>query len=527
MKVIKPNTIAYPDGSFSRGTIGTYFNNLGVMQTAGIDVPRFTYNPTTKAFEGLLIETASTNLLTYSSQFDNAAWAKAATTITTNIIDSPDGTANADKLVEDSSSSSHDIRQLYTGTVSTTYIFSFYAKAAGRSVIDIFIGGIGVSANYNLTNGTVSGTGASILAVNNGWYRCSITATTTSGSAAFNPIIILNNGITTNYTGDGISGIYLWGAQLEAGAKATSYIATTSASVPRNTDVITGTGLIYTTATDPNPLYSSGTTYGLNAVVRYNSVIYQSLQATNINHQPDTSSLWWIELYADNMHAAFDIQTSTVSSAVTSMTFVVKPGSFDSAALINLETALIEIAVSDDNTKQLVYNSSAGLADSTLQDWYQYFFYDPLVHRTQVVFYNIPPYTEAVVTIRLSGSALSIISVAQAIFGTIASLGGTQYGAQAGIVDYSRKDTDEFGTISFTKRAFSKRLTADIYINNAELNRIQNYLYNIRATPTVWIASDDPQLEEVSIIWGFYRDFSTTISYPSHSLCNLQIEGLT
>jgi len=540
MKVIKPNTIAYPDGSFSRGTIGTYFDAAGIIQTAGIDVPRFTYNPTTLAFEGLLIEPASTNLLLYSAQFDNAAWVPfGAKNIVANSTVAPDGTATADTLSDVSSVAFQGITQSTTVSTGTqAYTASCYVRktTGGTSAtfgLNFGISGgtsVAVNARFNTDTGITIGGSGIVQDCGIYWrFSCSVTNNNTAGNTSLSLGIFPSTG-TYNSGSDVVTAtgsVILWGAQVEAGTKATSYIATTSASVPRNTDVITGTGLIYTTATDPNPLYSSGTTYALDAVVRYNGVIYQSLQASNTNHQPDISPTWWIELYADNMHAAFDIQTSTISSAITSMTFVVKPGSFDSAALINLETALVQIAVSDDNTKQLVYNSSAGLADSTLQDWYQYFFYDPLVHRTQVVFYNIPPYTEAVVTIRLSGSALSIISIAQAIFGTIASLGGTQYGAQAGIVDYSRKDTDEFGTISFTKRAFSKRLTADIYINNAELNRIQNYLYNIRATPTVWIASDDPQLEEVSIIWGFYRDFSTTISYPSHSLCNLQIEGLT
>lgn len=532
MKVIKPNTISYPDGSFSRGTIGTYFDSTGVLQTAAIDVPRFTYNPATLAFEGLLVEPARTNLFTYSSQFEDAAWTKTNVTIATNASVAPDNTTTAESLVTTVAGGALS-QTTAAFTAGSKVTITFFVKKFSSNFIRMDIGGL-VSCWFNLltaspaTNTAGSGNvlfnSSSIQKINNNWYRCKVTVNT---AVVTTLAIAISATDTDNSTSSVNSSCYLWGAQAEVGSTATSHIVTTATTILRNTDVITGTGLIYTTVTDSTAVYSSGTTYAADALVRYNAVIYQSLQATNVNHQPDISPTWWIELYADNMHAAFDTQTSTISSAITSMTFVVKPGSFDSAALINLETALVEIAVSDDNTKQLVYNSSAGLADNTLQDWYQYFFYDPLVHRTQVVFYNIPPYTEAVVTIRLSGSALSIISVAQAIFGTIASLGGTQYGAQAGIVDYSRKDTDEFGTTTFTKRAFSKRLTADIYINNSELNRVQNYLYNIRATPTVWIASDDPQLEEVSIIWGFYRDFSTTISYPSNSLCNLQIEGLT
>ena len=509
MKVIKPNTIAYPDGSFSRGTIGTYFDKTGVMQTAAIDEPRFTYNPTTLAFEGLLIEPASTNLLLYSTQFDNASWSKVlGTTVTANTTLAPDGTITAD-TVNFTSSDGNRLDQTITTTAvaGTSYTFSVWLKGSGT---------------INIVSTEASGTPASepTVTLTSTWTRYTATYTAVASGAVLRVMLIWR---ATNTA----TSCQIWGAQLESGSKATSYIDTTSTSVFRNADVITGTGLIYTTATDPNPVYSSGTTYAVNAIVRYNSMLYQSLQSANINHQPDTSSTWWIDLYSDNMHAAFDTQTSTVSSGTTSLTFVVKPGSFDTAALINIETALAQIAVSDYTTKTFVYSDSVGLAEGTIQDWYQYFFNDPLVHRTQAVFYNIPPYTEAVATIRLTGSTGDIISVAQAVFGTISELGGTQYGAQAGIVDYSRKDTDEFGTTTFTKRAYSKRLTTDLYINNSELNRVQNYLYNIRATPTVWIASDDPLLEEVSVIWGFYKDFSTTISYPSHSLCNIQIEGLT
>jgi hypothetical protein len=502
MKVIKPNTIAYPDGSFSRGTIGTYFNKTGVMQTAAIDEPRFTYNPTTLKFEGLLLEPAIYNLLLYSEDFTNANWVKTGTTVTSNTTVAPDGTTTADTIT----ATNIDIRQSLGTPLAGNLTFSIYLKGSGTVYI-------------RLQGANISPTAAQTVVLTSNWVRYSVSLEfLTYYGNVLADIINLDSSSPV---------VYAWGAQLELSSVATSYIKTTAAQTLRNTDVVTGTGLIYTTATDPNPVYSSGTTYAVNAIVRYNSMLYQSLQSANINHQPDTSSTWWIELYSDNMHAAFDNQTSTATSGTTSITFVVKAGSFDTTALINLEASLAELAVSDYASKTLIYSNSIGLAEGTIQDWYQYFFNDPLVHRTQAVFYGVPPYTEAVATLRLTGSTGDIVSVAQAIFGTVAELGGTQYGAQAGITDYSVKETDAFGTTTFTKRAFSKRLTADLYLTTAELNRVQNFLYNIRATPTVWIASDDPLLEEASVIWGFYRDFSTSISYPSHALCNIQIEGLT
>lgn len=316
-------------------------------------------------------------------------------------------------------------------------------------------------------------------------------------------------------------------AQLEVGSKETSYIPTTSSSVTRSADSVTGSGLIYSTVTDPNALWSSTTSYTQGQKVRYNEHIYESLAAsTNLNKQPDISPTWWLDLGSDNIHAALDTQISTVSSATTEMTFVVKPGVIDSVALINMNATIAEIAVVDP-TEGLVYNSTAGLSGATVYDWYQYFFYDPLLKRTQAIFYSIAPYVDALVTIRLRGSVGDTVSLAQAIFGSLQTIGTTQYGANVGIIDYSTKETDIYGTTTFVERAYSKRLNASVFVNNTDLNRVQNFLYSIRAKPSVWIASDDPTYEEALIVYGFYRDFSTEIAYPTTSLCGLEIEGLT
>lgn len=450
MKVIKPNDLLDLDGTFTRASTGTYFDATKTMQTAAINEPRFNYNPTNAAFEGLLYEPARTNILLNSA------------TLST---------------------------QTRTVTAATVYTLSFYGT-----------GTVVLSGAYSSTV-----VGAGIYPAN----RKVVTFTTTSTS------LVLTVTGSVQY------------AQLEIGGSATSYIPTTTVAVTRAADVATGQGLIYTDVTDPNALWSSATSYTIGQKVRYGSEIYESISASaNLNHQPDISPTWWLDLGADNLHAALDTQISTSSTTTTSMTFVVRPGVIDSMALINMEATIAEVAITDP-TSGLVYNSTAGLSGATVYDWYQYFFYDPLLKRTQVIFYNIPPYSDGLVTIRLRGNVGDIISVAQAIFGTLSTIGRTQYGANVGIIDYSTKETDIYGITTFVERAFSKRLNAQVHIDNASLNRVQSFLYSIRAKPSVWIASDDPTYEEALIVYGFYRDFSTEISYPTTSLCSLEIEGLT
>jgi hypothetical protein len=104
---------------------------------------------------------------------------------------------------------------------------------------------VGTSGAYfDLTNGTVSGAvgvTTSIENYGNGWYKCAIVRT----SIVANEVVRINLAIGTNgtYTGDGTSGLFIWGAQLELGSYDTSYIPTTAATVTRNADVISKTGI--------------------------------------------------------------------------------------------------------------------------------------------------------------------------------------------------------------------------------------------------------------------------------------------
>ena len=215
----------------------------------GVYPPRFDYDPVTLAPKGLLVEEQRTNLLTYSEQFEAANWSKSAATVTANATTSPDGTVDADKLAETATTSTHYALHFISAVTGTTYAGSIFVKASERSWCLVELGGamLNTYAFINLSTGAVGTTSGSPTTVSaqsygNGWWRIVITKTASSSGTGHFAIYPAQADGTASYAGTADSGIFVWGAQLEAGSFATSYIPTVASQVTRTADVATITG---------------------------------------------------------------------------------------------------------------------------------------------------------------------------------------------------------------------------------------------------------------------------------------------
>ena len=221
------------------GFVGS-IDNVSVRELPGNHATQS--NAAQRPTYGVVPATGRRNLLTFSEQFDNAAWPKLSATVSANAATAPDGTTTADNLVETATTAGHGFQFLsaYTGTGQRTN--SIYVKANGRNRVALGFstsGGViaNLSAVFDIANGTIitppnpiEGS-ATITSDGSGWFRISVTLLLGGASTDRFALNTLRDSDTApvSYLGDGTSGVLVWGAQGETGTTATAYQRVVSA----------------------------------------------------------------------------------------------------------------------------------------------------------------------------------------------------------------------------------------------------------------------------------------------------------
>jgi hypothetical protein len=233
------SAIVGPTPSFTRGSSGTVVGSNGFLQSVGNNVPRLTYDPITLKPVGTIIESGKTNLVLHSEDIAQSVWVKTGSSIASDSILSPSGVVNADKIVENSTNGLHGVGFNHNFS-ATTFTISFYAKKAERSWIFIGFDNSFGNAWFNIDTGNVGivngAQSSDIEDAGNGWWRCSATFNFTSSGTRQINIAIAQNNFSSFYQGDGVSGFYLWGCQIEQ-SQISSYIPTTTQTRARASDV--------------------------------------------------------------------------------------------------------------------------------------------------------------------------------------------------------------------------------------------------------------------------------------------------
>lgn len=273
-------------------------------------------------------------------------------------------------------------------------------------------------------------------------------------------------------------------------------------------------------------VWSAATTYALAARVILTSThkIYESLQASNLNKPPDSSPTWWIEVSPTNRWKPFDTSNSTKMTVAANAYYELTPGvAVNAVAVLDVSAASVRIRMTDP-TAGVVYDKTTSLLGVIpAPEWYDYFFgvVSPL---DQVIALDVPPYSLAVTRVDFTATAGSV-SCGVLLIGYQATFGdGIHYRARHGIQDYSRKQTNSWGDVVLTQRAYAKRAEWALRISNGDVDAFFRALVAVRAVPILWVGYDG---YAITALFGFYKDFDISISYPNESDCTLTIEGMT
>ena len=242
----KGSTLAYNDEnnnykplpfSFTRDSIATRVNKEGLIEVVGNNKPRIDYKDSAEGV--LLLEPQSSNLLTYSNDFAGSSYTKNSFACLPNHAISPEGLNNASLIYQTASGD----KDFYVSTPNRIDVFSVYAKASGKDFFAIFDKSGTNIVYYNLSNGTLatvpSGTTATITPVGNDWYRLTYYRNQSGTYQFFKPVDAADSAIGT---ASGTDGALIYGAQLENGTYATSYIPTSGSTVTRAAETANGSG---------------------------------------------------------------------------------------------------------------------------------------------------------------------------------------------------------------------------------------------------------------------------------------------
>lgn len=292
---------------------------------------------------------------------------------------------------------------------------------------------------------------------------------------------------------------------------------------------LTASNVPETDHTEYNPV--TAYTTGQNCMVSDSGIHrnYEALSSTTGEYPPDNPAKW-LDIGPTNTWAMFDgkVGSSTTSSEAFSVgtgngiQVEVTPGEvFNALVLFDVYADTVQVEVIDP-TEGTVYDETYSMLDNSgVVDWYSYFF-TPIARAETLTLTDLPSYGTAKIRVSMDKDGEPAVCGALAT-GRQANIGEIYYGAGAGIIDFSRKETDDFGVTTVVQRDYSRRADFDVVLDANKTDSIIRLLANYRATPVVWIGAEH---RKSTIVYGYYRDFNVVLSNALFTDMTIEIEGL-
>lgn len=309
----------------------------------------------------------------------------------------------------------------------------------------------------------------------------------------------------------------------------------------------------YSLTTDEHTAWATGTAYAAGAKVAYNLRAWQAVAAiSSSTTAPATGSLEWVDAGPLNRWAMFDgkVSTRTVGTN-TGLSVTLTPGRCNGLALLDIykvktftitasypvtngsaETTVTEHAygimlTTVVTTTSVTMTYAVTLESRNVSDW-KGFFIEPYEIATDI-FIQLPSRANMTISLAIVGAdpavAIPIPEIGSFILGNFIELGEVEYGVSAGIEDYSNIVTDEFGQTTFVQRDYVKRVSYPLMVPNYNIRRTFSTLAALRATPAVFIGSDNYQHTPFTV-FGFVEDFNLGLQFSTHSVVNIDVRGV-
>ena len=240
---------------------------------------------------------------------------------------------------------------------------------------------------------------------------------------------------------------------------------------------------------------------------------------------------FWEEVGATNQWKMFDEYANTQTVNADSINVKLRLNKADHIALFGMDGSTLDLILWDYNETNILWQYSINLnygstIVSSISDWFEYFFgeYSPM-EDFNIVFGAVA--YDAVLNIVITANAGSTAKCGNCVIGRGYELGGTQFGVKAGMVDFSVKTTDDLGRTTLTQGYFAKRNTLHLWVENSKIDYVYKLITSLRGVPTAWLGNEDNTSFESLVVYGTFKDFGITVDGPTHSWCDLEIEGLT
>lgn len=276
--------------------------------------------------------------------------------------------------------------------------------------------------------------------------------------------------------------------------------------------------------------WSNATAYTVGTRVRYVAtdvhLVYECIQAhTNKDPTSAANAAYWSEVGPTNRWAMFDQASGTTTTDTTEIDVVLEPGRVDALALFDVDAHTVRVRLTT-VAEGTFYDQSWTMtgAGDVVTDWYEYFYAEISTKATLVVT-ELPPIGDAEVRVTLTRTGGSV-ACGNLVVGASTVIGEAQVGARPGIIDYSRKETDDFGRTTLVQRSYAKRMSLSVRVERARIDGLLRKLAALRATLAVWCAGSASNSYEALQVFGWFRDFDIPLSLPDYAFLSLEIEGI-